>query len=154
VIVCGLAGIVPYLATQGQDAVREALQQAPLIGVTSSTQNPLQIALLHWYNANLTASFAVVANPLGVAFDGANIWVANRDSDNVTKLRASDGTTLGTFRVEDPFGMAFDGANIWVANESSNDVTKLRASDGTTRGPLQWEKRRGLAWPSTGPTSG
>src|SRR5215467_8886799 len=54
VIVCGLAGIVPYLArTEEQNEVEEA-QQAPLVGVTSSTLNPLQIGLLHWYNANLT----------------------------------------------------------------------------------------------------
>jgi hypothetical protein len=29
-----------------------------------------------------------------VAFDGANIWVANHCSFNVTKLRASDGSVL------------------------------------------------------------
>ena len=35
----------------------------------------------------------------GIAFDGANIWVANGNSNSVSKLRASDGTTLGTFSV-------------------------------------------------------
>jgi DNA-binding beta-propeller fold protein YncE len=34
--------------------------------------------------------------PYALAFDGANIWVANYDSNNVTVLRASDGTNLGT----------------------------------------------------------
>jgi len=44
----------------------------------------------------------------------------------VTKLRASDGTVLGTFSVgSQPIGVAFDGANIWVANQLSNNVTKL-----------------------------
>jgi hypothetical protein len=99
-ILCGLVAIVPYLAvTQEQNEIEETLQQSPLIGVTSSTQNPLQIALLHWYNANRTASFAVGSEPSGVAFDGANIWVANQNSNNVTKLRASDGKLLGTFAV-------------------------------------------------------
>jgi DNA-binding beta-propeller fold protein YncE len=52
-----------------------------------------------------------------VAFDGANIWVANRNSSNVTKLRASDGALSGTFTVGmGPGGVAFDGTNIWVAN--------------------------------------
>jgi DNA-binding beta-propeller fold protein YncE len=51
-----------------------------------------------------------------VAFDGASIWVGNIGSNNVTKLRASDGTVLGTFPVGFfPLGVAFDGANIWVA---------------------------------------
>jgi DNA-binding beta-propeller fold protein YncE len=44
----------------------------------------------------------------------------------VTKLRARDGTILGTFGVgSGPRGVAFDGANIWVANHDSNTVSKL-----------------------------
>ena len=75
--------------------------------------------------ANL-GTFAVGTAPRAVAFDGANIWVANSGSNNVTKLRASDGANLGTFAVGSvPDGVAFDGANIWVANIFSNAVSKL-----------------------------
>jgi len=64
--------------------------------------------------------------PYDVAFDGANIWVANFNSNNVTKLRARDGSTLGTFGAGSaPQGVAFDGANIWVTNAFSNTVSKL-----------------------------
>ena len=95
----------------------------------NSTKNPQQIAILHWYKANRTAQFNVATGP--AAFDGAHIWVIN--SNNVTKLRASDGASLGTFAVGDcPVGIAFDGANIWVGN--SLGVTKLRASDGANLG--------------------
>jgi hypothetical protein len=46
--------------------------------------------------------------------DGANIWVANNRSDNVTKLRASNGKTFGIFAIGiEPEYVAFDGANIW-----------------------------------------
>jgi DNA-binding beta-propeller fold protein YncE len=70
-----------------------------------------------------------------VAFDGSNIWVANFGGSTVTELRASDGTTLGTFAVgTDPQGVAFDGTNIWVTNEFSNTVTKLLARHGTNMG--------------------
>ena len=75
------------------------------------------------------------SHPCGIAFDGANIWVANHGSNNVSKLRASDGAVLGTYAVGAvPSGIAFDGANIWVANHGSNNVTKLRASDGAVLG--------------------
>jgi hypothetical protein len=84
---------------QGQNEIGEAKPPAPLIGVTSSTQNPLQIALLHWYNANLTTTFGAGTNPRGIAFDGANIWVVNSVSNDVTKLRANDGSLLATFGV-------------------------------------------------------
>ena len=107
--------------------------------------NYQKIALLKWYTANQSASFKVGSNPNGVAFDGANVWVANFGTDDspgntVTKLRAADGATMGTFTVgTGPYLMAFDGANIWVTNAGTsaspgNTVTKLRASDGATLG--------------------
>lgn len=90
-----------------------------------SAKTPQQIALLKWYEANQAATFAVGDGPRAVAFDGANIWVSNSLSNNVTKLRANDGDVLGTFPVgSNPVGLAFDGANIWVANDNSS-VSKL-----------------------------
>ena len=76
--------------------------------------NPLQLALLYWYPANLTTTFAVGSNPTGIAFDGANIWVTNYGSNTVSELRANDGSMVGSFAVgTNPYGVAFDGANIW-----------------------------------------
>ena len=104
-------------------------------GVVNSTKNPIQIATLHWYNANLTTRIAVGNTPVGVALDGANIWVVNSADKTVDKLRASDGALLGTFTVGgNPLGVAFDGANIWVANHGSANVTKLKATNGSTIG--------------------
>jgi hypothetical protein len=49
--------------------------------------NPMQIALLRWYDANQSGiTFPVGSGPVGICFDGANIWVANNNSNNVTKL--------------------------------------------------------------------
>jgi hypothetical protein len=47
--------------------------------------NPNQVAILRWYAANQTADFPVGNSPYGVAFDGANIWVANTGSNTVSK---------------------------------------------------------------------
>ena len=76
-ILCGLVAAGPHVVYPA--------------GVTSSTMNPLQIALLHWYNANLTTIFGAGNNPRGLTFDRANIWAVNNVSNNVTKLRANDG---------------------------------------------------------------
>ncbi len=96
--------------------------------------NPLKVAILHWYQANLTTSFKVGKKPYAVAFDGDNIWSANYEDGTVTKLRASDGENLGTFPVgANPDVVAFDGANIWVGNYGDG-VTKLRARDGKNLG--------------------
>ena len=46
-------------------------------------------------------------------------------SNDVTKLRARDGASLGTFPAGfSPTGVAFDGAHIWVANSGSDTVSK------------------------------
>jgi len=75
-------------------------QSTPMVGVTTTTKNPLQIAILHWYDANRSAHFTVGSEPVGVASDGANMWVANLNSGTATKLRASDGANLGAFASE------------------------------------------------------
>src|SRR5271165_3660461 len=95
--------------------------------VSAAGVNYEKVALLKWYAANQTGTtFSVGSGPQGVAFDGANIWVANAGSNNVTKLRAADGANLGTFSVaSSPQGVAFDGANIWVANGADVTVSKL-----------------------------
>jgi hypothetical protein len=94
------------------------------------------IALLKWYQANQSGlQFPTGNYPSGVAFDGANMWVTNLNSNSVTELRTSDGAVVGTFSVGNgPEGIVFDGANLWVANTGDNTVTKLRASDGAILG--------------------
>jgi hypothetical protein len=100
--------------------------------------NPLQIATLHWYQANTSATFTVGDQPRGIAFDGTNIWVANEGSTTISKLRASDGALIGTYEDSpNPVGIAFDGANIWVTHPGYNSISKLRASDGSLIGTYQ-----------------
>jgi DNA-binding beta-propeller fold protein YncE len=81
--------------------------------------------------------FGVGPEPRGIAFDGANVWVAMKSEGigTVIKLRASDGKKLGDFAMgANPTAVAFDGTNIWVADSDGGTVTKLRPSDGTVLG--------------------
>lgn len=63
--------------------------------VSFAQPNPLQIALLKWAPNQIT-TFATQAHPRGLAFDGTFMWIVNVASNNVTKLRASDGGLQGT----------------------------------------------------------
>ena len=116
-------------------AIQGVNQNGTVVCVSGTGLSPQLVATLRWDQLPRGyGDFAVGTNPIAEAFDGANNWVANNGSANVTKLRASDGASLGTFAVGlDPQAVAFDGANIWVTN-GSNDVTKLRASDGASLG--------------------
>ncbi len=81
------------------------------------------------------ATFAVGDNPVGIAFDGANVWVANRDSNSLQKLRASDGLNLGAVTVGSaPIAVTVDGTSVWVANDNSNNVMKLNAISNNLEG--------------------
>jgi len=105
-------------------------------GAPGMALNPLQVATLHWYDANQSSRpISVGKGPLGVAFDGANIWTANFSDNTVTKVRTTDGAVLGTYPVGKlPNGVAFDGASVWVTNQQDGTVSRLQASDGTTLG--------------------
>ena len=85
--------------------------------------NPLQVALLRWYEASEAGNDFAVGNQCSfVAFDGANIWVTNQLDFTVSKLRASDGVEAAgsPFAVGNtPTGVAFDGANSAVPTETS-----------------------------------
>ncbi len=120
--------ITPMFAAAG--FITQTLADARYARLSPTTQ---QIALLKWYTAISTSqeiSFPVGAEPNGIAFDGANMWVTNGSDGTVSVLRASDGALVNTVPVGDcPTDIAFDGVNMWVTNWG-NGVNVLRASDG------------------------
>ena len=143
-----LCVLVTSLATLFPSHAQRVVNQPTRVNAGNGApplSNPLDVALLKWYKANLTTTVKVGNQPYGVCFDGENIWAVNYADfpGTVTKVRANDATVLGTFTVgHQPQGIAFDGANIWVANEFDNTVSELKASDGSTLGtftvPSPW----------------
>ena len=75
-----------------------------------------------------------------MAFDGANIWVANAGSNNVTKLRASDGANLGTFPAGQsvPWAWPSTAPTSGWRTAAATTSRKLRASDGANLAPSPW----------------
>ncbi|HEY6229870.1 MAG TPA: IPT/TIG domain-containing protein, partial [Pyrinomonadaceae bacterium] len=101
-----------------------------------ASRNLSLLGLLRW-DLLSPQTFATGSFPRGPTFDRENMWIVNAFSNNVTKLRVSDGACVGTctFAVGSfPQKSAFDGASVWVSNYFSNTLTKLRASDGACVG--------------------
>jgi hypothetical protein len=101
-IVAATASFIPGRAQEVSAAKQNANNNAQAPTKNWAAGNPLKIALLKWYQANLTTGFNVGSkngDPYGVAFDGENIWTANSGNGTVSKVRASDGAVLGTFTV-------------------------------------------------------
>jgi len=101
-VTIGISLVVLAMAILFSGQAQEAARSSPSPSTSPSPPllNPLKVALLKWYQANLVpTTFPVGQQPYGVAFDGANIWVTNNADGTVSKLRASDGAALGTFSV-------------------------------------------------------
>jgi len=62
----------------GMDADKvDGLDSTALSLASHDHANLMKIALLKWYEVTSSASFAVGDAPVGVAFDGASIWVTD-----------------------------------------------------------------------------
>jgi hypothetical protein len=73
--------------------------------------------------------------PIGVLFDGFNLWVANKDNNEVVKYQR-DFTEIGRFPIAClPLRMMFDGQNLWVTD--GNTVCKLLVYDGSPLGTFR-----------------
>ena len=69
------------------------------------------------------------SNPVGMVFDGGNIWAANANSHNLQKLDGA-GTVLQTVTLDAaPQYPVFDGSSIW-APTSASTVVVVRVSTG------------------------
>lgn len=76
-----------------------------------------------------TFSLGTDSGPVGVAFDGVNIWTANSTDFSVAKFRVGDGANLGTYSVGVPaYAIAFDGANMWITNIAGSSAVRLPPS--------------------------
>jgi len=66
-------------------------------------------------------------NPTGITIDPeGNIYTANLDSDNVTKITPGGVSSILGTTGDDPSGVTIDAAgNIYTANFGSNNVTKI-----------------------------
>jgi DNA-binding beta-propeller fold protein YncE len=82
--------------------------------------------------AGLLGTTTVGFFPELVASDGADLWVANEDSETVSRVCASDGKLLGTWTgTFAAWGVlaAIDGQRILVTNSGDNSVSLFRAAD-------------------------
>jgi hypothetical protein len=78
-----------------------------------------------------------------IVFDGTYRWSTNSGDDTVTKLRASDGTVVDTFRVGKGLrAIALDGSAFWVGNTDSDNVTRLEANHKDTEEIFTTETQR------------
>jgi len=128
------AAVLNFTIPQGAQGPVGATGATGPQGPAGNSFNLAAVAQLRWGYSGMNA-YTLGTSPYGVAFDGTNIWVTNQGSNNVTKVAASTGATVGTYAVgRNPYGVAFDGGNVWVANSGSNNVTRIASATGAVLG--------------------
>jgi YVTN family beta-propeller protein len=75
------------------------------------------------------ATSALGDDPVGIAFDGTNIWTANLGSSvSIITPQSPYTVTTVTTGFSIPTGILFDGASIWVTDGGPGTLLKLNSS--------------------------
>jgi YVTN family beta-propeller protein len=91
----GIDGPVGPAGATGPGGLTGARGATGSSGPSGVGLNLNHIATLRWYTANQTNNTFPVGNtPQAIAFDGANIWVANAGSQDVTRIVANTGAYI------------------------------------------------------------
>lgn len=99
----------------------------------TSPLNPNVVAQKRWHYSNFTNnSVPLPGGPMGLCFDGLNLWVTRYTTDYLAKVRAPDRTVLAADYAtgDQPAQAIYDGMHIWVTNWGGGTVTQYQC-DGT-----------------------
>jgi DNA-binding beta-propeller fold protein YncE len=112
-----------------------------------ANSNSAQVEILDPATGKMVNGYSAGIFPTDLVYDGTNMWVADGFSassglGSVTKIRAVDGASEGTFTIPGMQlrGLAYDGKSIWVCNAYSNTVSRLRASNVALMGTFSTGK--------------
>ena len=98
---------------------------------------------------NVTTVTTGFMEPVGILYDGANIWVTDFSAGKLLKLDSS-GNILQTVTVGTaPQNPVFDSTNIWVPNQGDNSVSVVQASTGIVVATITQGPRNKLNGPTT-----
>ena len=89
-----------------------------------------------WYLPSVSGATSLTSGhefdyPVGLAFSGGKLWVANEMGNSVSEINPSDGTwlaslTSGPYGIEHPTSIASFGSDVFVAN-SVGSVSEISA---------------------------
>lgn len=71
-------------------------------------------------------------NPQGLAYDGENLWVADRDDRKIFKVDPKTGNVLFSISFDGELaGTAWDGKHIWQADRTSRTISRIDPETGS-----------------------
>ncbi len=84
----------------------------------------------------VTVAASTLGNhPVGIAFDGNNLWTANFAGASVSIITPQSPYTVTTVATgfTSPYGIVFDGTSIWVTDSGAGTLLKLNPAGGVAQ---------------------
>jgi hypothetical protein len=147
-IVLTISGTNVGIGTTNPGATLDVVGSTKISG--SINHGPTNLPLFRWLPIGTMTNYTGTgATPMGIAFDGTNMWVTNKDANSVTKITPAGVMTNYTGTGTSPMGIAFDGANMWTANSGAASVTKINSTGGMINYTGTGSKPYGIAFDGT-----
>jgi hypothetical protein len=105
----------------------------------TGTQGPTTAGRVYQINPTQTPGAVTVfenntgANPIGITFDGTNLWTANNagGGGSITRVPLDgSGETTFTTGFTSPFDILWDGENLWVADNATDQIKRVDPASG------------------------
>jgi sugar lactone lactonase YvrE len=88
--------------------------------------------------------------PMGAAFDGRALWVADRKANKLFRLSPKTGEVLAELPTPGirPTGVAFDGRYLWIVDRDNLEIFRLNPKTGIVDKVFKVSVKapRGMAW--------
>jgi DNA-binding beta-propeller fold protein YncE len=115
---------------------------------TANIGPPTSVSIIDPQTYAATTVGTGFASLRGVLYDGAHIWVTDRNAGTLLKLSPA-GAILQTVTVgTHPLLPVFDGANIWVPNGGDNSISVVQASSGNVVATIAADASNNLSQPT------
>jgi DNA-binding beta-propeller fold protein YncE len=69
-------------------------------------------------------------DPIGITFDGFNLWVANSGGNSISRVHPNTGAVTTFTGFDDPRGILFDGTHIWAIEFIGSKIKKVDPASG------------------------
>ncbi len=76
---------------------------------------------------------AVAGGPIGIVYDGTNLWTANQTGQSVSRIAGGVVTTYALGYT--PWEIRYDGANLWITDYTAGKVSIMSATHPVANPP-------------------
>ena len=87
-----------------------------------------EVAAVDTASATVERTISTGVNPMGIAYDGTNVWVTDPGASTIWKVDPLAGTATSSTTGAGGWTAVFDGTSLWTTDNGSNSVNRIPVS--------------------------